>query len=69
MEQKILDLTKKFIAIPSETNNREACLHILEEAQKEMEGFSFIPFAKDGIPSILYTNTSKPTAFRSSSGL
>lgn len=61
MNHKIIELTKKFIAIPSDSNNRSACLHILEEAKKELEGFSFTSFVKDDIPSLLYTNTSNPT--------
>ncbi len=61
MNDQILSLTKKLIAFPSESNNREACLEILELAQKELQGFSFTPFAKNGIPSLLYTNTPSPT--------
>lgn len=61
MKQSVLELTKKFIAIPSDVNDREACLRILEVAQKELEGFSFTPFASNGIPSVLYTNTPTPT--------
>lgn len=61
MHQEILELTKKFISIPSDTTDRDACLHILELAQKELEGFTFLPFAKNGIPSLLYTNTDTPT--------
>jgi len=61
MQQNVLEFTKKLIAIPSDVNDREACLQILETTQKELSGFSFTPFASNGVPSVLYTNTPSPT--------
>lgn len=61
MNDALLPLIKNFISIPSDTNDREACLKILEAAQDELKGFTSIPFAKEGIPSLLYTNTQEPT--------
>lgn len=58
---EIVTLAKKFIAVPSETTNRDACLVVLETAQKELREYTFTPFVKDGIPSLLYTNTDQPT--------
>lgn len=61
MTTEIVKLLKKLLIIPSDVNDRDACLDILETVQQELEGFCFIPFARDGIPSLLYTNRPEPT--------
>ncbi|HZE87182.1 MAG TPA: M20/M25/M40 family metallo-hydrolase, partial [Methylomirabilota bacterium] len=61
MTDHIIALAKKFISIPSDVNDRDMCLTILETAQEELKKFSFTPFVKDGIPSMLYVNTKEPT--------
>jgi succinyl-diaminopimelate desuccinylase len=61
MSDAIVSLTKKFISLPSYAIDRETCLKILELAQEELKGQTYTSFVKDGIVSLLYTNTPEPT--------
>lgn len=56
MERKIIKLLKNFIEIPSESKNREMCRNALLLAQKELDGYTSIPFISNGISSLISTN-------------
>jgi succinyl-diaminopimelate desuccinylase len=58
MRNEIVELTKKLITIPSDVQNREACIEALKTAQSELSGLTYQNFASNGIPSLLYTNKS-----------
>lgn len=61
MHQKILDLTKNFISIPSVGHKPEKKITLLKLIEKELAGQTFTPFASHGVPSLLYTNQAHQT--------
>lgn len=59
--EELIALTKKLIAIPSETSNHEMCAKALGYAQKQLHGMNHHIFLSGGKPSALYTNQKKFT--------
>lgn len=60
----ILFLAQKLISIPSVTGDIDKAIDVLEIAKDELSGFSFTPFASNGYPSLLYTNTPDTKQFK-----
>jgi succinyl-diaminopimelate desuccinylase len=56
----LIPFTKQLLTIPSDVNNRDACLLLLQTIQQSLQAFPFTAFTKNRIPSILYTNTKTP---------
>lgn len=52
----VLDLTKKLISVASTADNPSALEEVLKICKKELEGFNFKEYEKDGIKSLLYYN-------------
>ena len=65
MEDKILDLSKKFMEIPSTEDNSNALEKVLDIAKEELEGFNFKEYEKDGKKSIVFYNSANfPEKFK-----
>lgn len=61
MDKTILSLTKELISIPSVAGNSDHLIEVLELAKKYLPEYEFTPYASNGIPSLLYSNTDKDT--------
>src|SRR3989338_4868296 len=57
MIKQILDLSKKLISIPSIKENPRKLIEILELTKKELKGFNISSYSKEGIPSLLISNS------------
>lgn len=65
MTDKIIQLTKSLISIPSIKGNTEALKQTLEIAKKELAGFTIEEFESNGIPSLLaYVGGTRPEKFK-----
>lgn len=65
MNQAILELAKKLIAVPSTKNNLGALQQVLDISMEELKGFNVKKFSSNKIPGYLYYNTPKlPKKFR-----
>ncbi len=65
MDNQIIDLTKKLIAIRSETQSRNELEEIILLCEKELSGFTVEKFEKNGFPSLLaYTTNKRPQEFK-----
>ncbi len=60
----ILFLAQKLISIPSVTGDIDKSIDVLQIAKKELSDFSFTPYASNGYPSLLYTNTPDTKQFK-----
>lgn len=64
-KDEILNLTKKFLLIPSFTGNKDGINKILNLTKKELEKYPYEAFERKGIKSLLYFNSAKrPSRFR-----
>ena len=59
MDKTIFTLTKELISIPSDAGNPEQLIEVLELAKKYLPEYEFTPYASNGVPSLLYSNTGK----------
>jgi len=65
MKNKIIDLSKKLIMIPSTKDNQDALNATLELAKNELSGFKYKAFEKEGNRSIIFYNTAEiPNRFK-----
>lgn len=56
MENKIVELAKRLISVPSTKGETANLKTVLEIAKSELAGFSYKEFASNGIPSLLFVN-------------
>lgn len=62
---RVVNLTKKLIAVPSTKENTRALSKVLEVAIQPLKGFAAKAFTKNGIKSLLFYNTPKlPKKFK-----
>lgn len=62
MEDKLIELAKELIAVPSVSGDVEKSVEILEVAKRTLSfDYPFTAFASNGIPSLLFSNRDKNT--------
>lgn len=65
MQKDIITLTQKLISVPSIKDDLKTLSEVLAVADKYLKGFKSKTFTSNGVPSIIYYNTSKlPKRFK-----
>lgn len=64
MRNDITSLTKELISIPSVAGNEDQLIEILKLAKNKLSDYHSTPFASNGSPSLLFSNTNETKNFK-----
>lgn len=64
MDEKILDLAKQLISLPTTSDNKSAITNALKLIEEYLVGFTMTSFEKNGVKSLLISNKTDEKKFR-----